>query len=78
MEFTRLIRANLRISQRRFGEIVGIPSWRISAIETGRPMKGEELAKVLNAMGKSVFYEVDPKIRLRIPSKKNRRGVDES
>lgn len=70
MEFTRLIRAYLRISQKRLGNIVGIPPWRISAIETGRPMRTEELGKILNVMGKLIFYEFDPKIRFRIPSKK--------
>ena len=49
---------------------MGVKPSRISAIENGRPMKGEELGKILNAMGKSIFYEVDPKIRLIIPSEK--------
>jgi len=66
----RQIRFNHRLSQKQLGIILGVKPSRISAIENGRPMKGEELGKILNAMGKSIFYEVDPKIRLIIPSEK--------
>lgn len=59
-------RMALEMSQRKFGERVGISAWRLSEIERGSPMNVEELAKILNGLENVAFYKYEPGLRVRI------------
>ena len=61
-----ILRAKLGLSQKRFGNQIGISPWRLSEIERGSPIRKEELAKIIEALQEVAFHEYKPIARLRL------------